>query len=62
MQKQNYLAIIKYIQTVIIDILRKKAKKVASEIQYMDDIVFLETCAIKNLISYPQFISLNLIF
>ena len=27
-----------------------------------DDVVFLETCATKNLISYPQFISLNIIF
>ena len=32
------------------------------EVGYMDDTVFLETCAIKNIISYPQFISLNLEF
>lgn len=29
---------------------------------FNDDLVFLEACATKNLISYPQFISLNIIF
>jgi hypothetical protein len=48
---------------VIIDIIKKKARISGfREVEYMDDTVFLETCAIKNIISYPQFISLNQVF
>jgi hypothetical protein len=44
-----------------LDILKNKAASYP-EILNNDDTVFLETCALKNLVSYPQFISLNLVF
>ena len=40
-----------------LDILRKKIQKI--DLSISDDLVLLETCAIKGLISYPDFISLN---
>ena len=53
----------RFMQTAVLDILKKRAvRKHYNEIVDSDNIVFLETCAVLNLISYPTFISLNQVF
>lgn len=53
----------RFVQTAVLDILKKRAvRKHYNEIVDSDNIVFLETCAVLNLISYPTFISLNQVF
>lgn len=47
-------------KTSIVDIIKKKTRSV--EIMSTDDLVLLETCAIKNIITYPMFIQLNQVF
>lgn len=57
MANHNYIAVIKFVKTAIVDIIKKKTRSV--EIMATDDLVLLETCAIKNIITYPMFIQLN---
>lgn len=53
----------RFVQTAVLDILKKRAvRKHYNEIVDSDNIVFLETCAVLNLISIPTFISLNQVF
>lgn len=42
-----------------LDILKRKIKKYNKELYSADDLVLLETCAIKGLINYSDFISLS---
>ena len=59
MEARNFHAVLKFVHTAVLDILRQKAAKKHAEIVYAENHVFLESCALHNLISYPTFISLS---
>jgi hypothetical protein len=61
MATKNYLAVIKFVKDVVIDVLKKKIGSRWGDLKCADDTVFLEACAVKNIISYPEFISVNLV-
>eukprot|EP00347_Sterkiella_histriomuscorum_P020115 403339047 len=59
LQQKNYLAVTKLVIEGFLDILKQKMRKYSKELHTSDEIVLLENCAIKGLISYPDFISLS---
>ena len=57
MVDKKHASVLTFVHTAVFDILRGKAG--AREFVFSEPLVFLESCAVHNLISYPTFIALS---